>query len=215
MSKLETVLVGVFVGAACPLLAFVGCWWSAAVLHMHIPEVPLSAVIASALTGLCLGVLLDVFLLRRWVRRFYQASVWLMAMLFLSLDVVAVGFFMGLPLGTLALGTLAGLYMGRRARHAGRGPSRAVDSVRVTALTAAAATAAAAFPIGIIAIRERDIAIFLGSLTALSPDDLRGLGGMALIGLLCAVLFLLQYGLARNAGLVAYRLGGLTSGEEP
>ncbi|MHC4406209.1 MAG: hypothetical protein ACYTG0_41775, partial [Planctomycetota bacterium] len=109
MSRLEAIIVGLFVGTAFPLLTFVVFWWPAALLHMCVPDFPLGMVIASALTGLSLGLLLDVLFLRRWVRSFYMANMWLMVVLYLGLSIISVAFFMGLPVGTLALGMTAGV----------------------------------------------------------------------------------------------------------
>ncbi len=83
------------------------------------PGVPVTAVIAAAMSGLVVGIVLDLLLLRRWIRRFYTASLWLMAVIYGALCVVAVAFFMGLPVGTFPLKLLAGIYAGRRQHHAG------------------------------------------------------------------------------------------------
>lgn len=118
MSKTERTLVGVFLAGICPLLAFVMCWWTAAVVHACMPGVSVNAVIVTALSGLLAGIVLDLLLLRKWIRRFYTSSLWLMAAIYGALCVVAVAFFMGLPVGTFGLGILAGIYAGRRQRHA-------------------------------------------------------------------------------------------------
>ena len=207
MSKLETIIVGLFVGIACPLLIFVAFWWSAALLHMRVPDFPLSMVIASALTGLCLGLFLDVFLLRRWVRGFYMANMYLMAILYLGLSIVAVAFFMGLPAGTIALGIAAGVYMGRRERHVHIDGVNAIPTLRKTALIAASVTAMSALPIGILALNEQDVLIMLENLSGFNQASLRGFAGFTLIGLLCIFLFLIQYWFSKKAGLLAFNIG--------
>jgi hypothetical protein len=207
MSILERALIKAFVGTACPLLTFVALWWSTALLHMHIPALPLTVVIVSSVAGLGLGLVLDVLMLGRWVQRFYSANLWLMVVLYLSLAATATAFLMGIPAGTMAVGALAGVYMGRRAHHAHSDPLSAVGAVRVTALAAGAVTAVAALPIGLLALREEDIMYTVGSLPGMGRASLDGVGGILLICLLCVVLFVLQYALARKAGLVAFGLG--------
>jgi hypothetical protein len=61
----------------------------------------------------------------------------------------------------------------------------------------------AALPIGILALNERDILKMLETLSGLSQASLRGFAGFALVGLLCVLLFLMQYWLSRKAGLLA------------
>jgi len=207
ISRLESIIVGLFVGIACPLLSFVAFWWSAALLHMRVPEFPLSMVIAAALTGLGLGLLLDVLFLRRWVRRFYMANLWLMIILYLGLSIVAVAFFMGFPVGTIALGTIAGIYMGRRATHAHIDCINAVPTLRITALIAASVTAVAALPIGILALNEQGVLRMLENLSGINQASLRGAAGFTLVALLCVLLFLIQYWFSRKAGFLACNIG--------
>ena len=207
IGKSESIVVGLFLGIACPFLLFVLFWWSTALLHMRVPGFPLSVVIAAALTGLVLGVLLDVFLLKRWVRQFYTANLRSMIILYLALSVLAFASFMGLPVGTIAIGTLAGVYMGRRASHAHTGRSRTIPALRATALVTALVTALAALPIGLLALREKDILENLERISGISRTSLQGAVGFALIIFLCGLLFLIQYSLSRIAGFLAWNTG--------
>jgi hypothetical protein len=207
MSKLESTLVGLFVGIACPLLTFVVFWWSAALIHMRTSSFPLRMVIAMALTGLSLGLLLDVLFLRKWVQRFYMANLWLMSIIYLCLCIVAVAFFMGLPAGTIVLGIAAGVYMGRRENHVHIDGINAIPTLRKTALITASVTAMAALPIGILALNEQDILIVLENLSGLDQASIRGFAGFTLIGLLCVLLFLIQYWFSKKAGLLAFNIG--------
>ncbi len=207
MNKTETIIIGVFLGTACPLLAFVVFWWSAALLHMRFPDFPLSIVIVSALTGLSMGLVLDILFLRWWVQKFYIASVWLMIVLYLSLSIIAVAFFMGLPVGTFVLGIAAGAYMGRRESSIHSDRISVVSTLRKTALMTATVTTMPALPIGILALKERDVLNMLKNLTDLTPTSLRGFSGFAFIALLCVLLFLMQYFFSKKAGLLAFDLG--------
>ena len=207
MSKLESVLVGLFIGITCPLLIFVGFWWSAALLHRYLPDFPLQFVIASAVTGLCVGMILDVLFLKNWVPRFYTTNIWLMGIIYIALSIAAVAFFMGLPVGTIILGILAGIYMGRRACHAQIDLTMDESSLRKTSLAAGAVTSMAAFPIGLLALNEDDILEMLQSLLGIWQLNFRGWAGFTLIGLLCIFLYLIQYWLSKQVGYLAYHAG--------
>ena len=211
MSRIETIIVGLFVGIACPLLVSVIFWWSAALLHMGITDFPPGMVIASALTGLGLGLLLDVLFFRRWVQRFYTASLWLMTVVYLSLSTVAVAFFMGLPVGTIALGVFAGVYVGRRGGHLHIDGISVLPILRKTALVTASITAMTALPIGILALREQDILRMLENLSGIDGASLRGPAGFALISMLCILLFLIQYWSSKKAGQLASNMGDRSS----
>ena len=164
-------------------------------------------VIAMALTGLCVGLVLDVFFLRNWVGRFYTANLWLVSICYLGLCIVAVAFFMGLPVGTLALGIIACVYIGRRECHAHTDWKEALPTLRKAALTSAGVTTMAALPIGVLALDEQDVLDMLGSLSGLGQVSLQGWAGFTLIGLLCILLFLVQYWFSEKAGSLAYNAG--------
>jgi hypothetical protein len=207
MSKIETIIIGSFIGIACPLLTFVAFWWPAAWVHINVPNFSLTVVITLALIGLGLGLVLDVFFLRQLVKKFYTASIRLLTIFYLGLCLVAVAFFMGLPVGTFALGIAAGVYTGRRMRVLRFDGNNAAPAIRRTALVTAAVTAMAALPIGILALREEDILKMLGTLLSLSQMTLRGFVGFMLIGVLCFILFVMQYWFSKKAGLLAFYKG--------
>jgi hypothetical protein len=204
MSKIETIIVGLLIGIACPLVSFVIFWWSSALIHRYVPSIPLNIVITSAITGLGLGLLLDMLLLKRWVQRFYISNIWLMIVLYIGRGIIAVAFFMGLPFGTIALGTFAGIYMGRRAKFIHADGITTVLSLQKTALITASFTAMASFPIGILALNEKDVLEMLENFSGIKQANLEGIAGLILITILCGLLFLIQYWFTRKAGLIAY-----------
>lgn len=208
MSRLESVIIGIFAGITCPLLTFVAFWWTAAVIHMYVSPMPLAVVIMAALAGLALGCLLDVAFLRRWIRKFYTANVWVMTAVYLGLCVIAVAFFMGLPVGTFSLGIAASAYMGRREHHRQAARERVASTLRKSALLAASVTAAAALPIGIFALEEPSVLRLLDGNLGIVGTSLHGTVGLMLIGFLCFLLFAMQYWCSEAAGHVAFRIGG-------
>ena len=208
MNRAESIIVGLFVGISCPLLTFVLFWWTTAAIHLHVPGVPVRVVIAVALAGLALGLLLDMAFLRRWVKKFYTANVWLMVTVYLGLSAVAVAFFMGLPVGTFLLGIAAGIYVGRRERHALAAGTRVALALRRTAFLAASVTAVAAFPIGILALHEQSLIGFLERALGFDKTGMQGGSGLTLVILLSLALFAFQYGSTKKAGQLAFSVGG-------
>jgi hypothetical protein len=217
MSKLENTIVGILLGGACAWLSFVACWWTAAVVHMYVGGVSINVVIAAALTGLLVGIVLDVLFLRRWIRGFYAARLWLLAIVYGALCVVAVASFMGLPVGTFALGLLAGAYAGRRQIH---NPSDDIPGhgLRRVAFFAALLTAGAALPIGLLALHEQSVAELFRRILGISSWG----AGVMVVCLLCMVLFGAQYWCSLGAGGLALRVGissaqpsGAANGSQP
>ena len=207
MNKVEKIIIGIFIGISCPLLTFVVFWWTSAFLYARFAVIPLSLVILLAFTGLGLGLLFDILFLRQWVHGFYKANLWLMVILYLCLCIMGVAFFMGLPIGTLASGTIAGIYMGRRISHYSNEWINGALLLRKTALITAMVTTLAALPIGILALNDQDIVNMLGSLSAINQASLKGAGGFIIIAILCGILFLIQYWLSRKAGLLGLYMG--------
>lgn len=207
MSKTESTIVGVFLAGICPLLVFVVCWWTAAVVQARVPGVSVNAVIVTAMSGLLVGIVLDLLLLQRWIRRFYTTSLWLMAAIYGALCLVAVAFFMGLPVGTFGLGLLAGFYAGRRQHHAASAGAAVRRGLRRVSFFAALLTAGAALPIGILGLQERSVVEILRKILGIAPSAVRGATGVMLVCLLSVALFGAQYWCSLQAGWLAFRMG--------
>ena len=205
MRKTESIVVGVLLGFAIPSLGFVGFWWTTALIHMSIPGIPVEVVIAGAFTGLVVGLVIDAVYLKRWIKCVYTAKPRVLVMFYLGLCVVAVGLFMGLPVGTLILGVGAGIYAGRRCRFATAGRKASAVSIRKTALFAASVTALAAFPIGLLALRDRSVISLLETRLFFGLVQLGSVTGPVLIALLCCTLFAIQYGCTLAAGKLSYK----------
>ena len=209
VSRTESIIVGSVLGLACPLLTFVLFWWTTAVLHMCLPQVPVQVVVAAALTGLGLGIVLDIVYLKRWIKVFYSANIWILVAVYVGLCAVAVAFCMGLPAGTLLLGTGTGAYIGRRQYHSQADIASGTATLRKTAFFAASVTTTAALPIGLLALDDRGVLDFLETLLGFGQADLRGFVGVILVvGVLCLLLFAVQYWCSRIAGQLAFRSGG-------
>lgn len=105
--KLEKIITIVSVAAMPILFFFITGWW------LSIPFVAESEIFLFALTGLCVGVLADVFYLKAWIKRMEnQPAAWMAMYLFYAIGLF--GMFMGVPVFILVLGPVAGFLLGRR-----------------------------------------------------------------------------------------------------
>ena len=200
-------MIGLFLGVACPLLAFVLFWWTTAAFHFYLVDISVSVIIMAALTGLVIGIVLDILFIKRWVKRFYTANVSLLIVVYLGLCMVSVAFFMGLPVGTFALGIAVGAYAGRRQRHMQTHGTSVTTALRKAAFLAAFVTTATAFPIGILVLYDQSVLKLLDTIFGFDQASLRGPVGLAMVIFLCLVLFLVQYWCSRQAGKLTFRIG--------
>jgi len=150
---------------------------------------------------------LDIMWLKHWVRRFYTANTYFMIAVYLSLSVVALAFFMGLPIGNMVLGILAGIYVGRKECHAGGGGNTFSRAVRKVSLLAAFVTTAEALPIGVLALDEQSVVEFLRSFLALARSAIAWSSGVTLVAAMCVVLFAVQYWCTRISATFAFSPG--------
>jgi hypothetical protein len=101
---IETFILGVFFGLA-PLAAF----FIATVLFASI-VFGKETIGPWTLWSLLLGLFTDILFLKRWVKNAYTMSAKAIGAVYIFYSVCAVGFFMGLPIGNIFLGILAGVY---------------------------------------------------------------------------------------------------------
>ncbi|NWG12111.1 MAG: hypothetical protein HXY20_01100 [Acidobacteria bacterium] len=118
---------------------------------------------------------------------------------------IATASFMGLPVGTLVLETLAGLYVGRRYRHAGIPADGFPRRTRKASLLVALVTGMASLGIGILALRETYILAAIQKIAGTDPGAATMVlaGGMVLV--LCLLLVALQYWCTRAAAARSFR----------
>jgi hypothetical protein len=173
----------------------------------HVLRIPESEIAVAAFTGLALGVTLDVLYLRRWISRFYSADVRVMVLVYLCCSAIAVAFFMGLPVGNIVLGALAGVYIGRREYHAARSGESVSKTVRKASLFTAIVTGAEALPIGFLALNEDWVVEWLQAVTGMDPWAATSLLGIGLIVLLCIVLMAIQFWCTKTMAWIAFGRG--------
>lgn len=205
MSKRESQIVAVILGVMSPYLAGVACWWTAAVLYFagvpHLGERPIAI---AAFAGLAVGIAADVLWLRRWVAGIYTANLALIGMIYLACSVVALASCMGTPPGNLLLGTLAGVYAGRRALHSGAGVPEAARIRRRGAAFTAAVTGTESFFIGLLALREDSTRRMLAAALRVDVAVVAGPLGVMVIVALVVVLIGLQFWCTSTAARIAF-----------
>jgi hypothetical protein len=207
LSKTESIIVGVFLAGVCPLLTFVACWWTAAIVSMNVPGISEHTIALAALLGLTAGIVLDLLFLPMWIRRFYTAGWRWMWAFYAALFLLAGAIFMGVPVGTFGLGLLTGVYAGRRYHHAGSEAAAAGHDLRRVSFFTASLTAVTALPISILGLKEQTVVDLVRKIPGIEPSILQGVSGAGVVCLFCVVLFAALYGGSLAAGWWAYRLG--------
>ena len=205
-NRLEQTIVGIFISLACPASFLIAAWWTSAGLSIfHVVPISDQGIATIALAGLGLGILLDVLCLKRWMARFYDVDWRLAVPIYLYWVMIATASFMGLPLGTVTLGILAGLYLGRRHRHAAMPEEVFARLVRTGSLQVAAMTGVASLGVGVLALGDAYIVADIQRVLGTSPSTTRFALGPALVVVLSLILVAVQYWCTRTAATLAFR----------
>ena len=130
---------------------------------------------------------------------FYTVNWCWVAAVYLGLSAIALALCMGVPLGTFAVGTIGGVYLGRRLRHAQADLNMASRTLTSGALCTASLTAALALPIGLMALHEPIVVRAAGAF-GLEPGTISGPAGQVWMVMICLALFALQFCSTRAAG---------------
>jgi len=108
MGKIESLMLGIFFGLVAPAAFFMATVLFTAIAFGTKVLGPWE------LWSLLPGLLIDVLFLRRWVKNAYTMNAKAVGALYIFYSVCALGFFMGIPIGNIFLGILAGIYSARR-----------------------------------------------------------------------------------------------------
>jgi len=113
MSKIESVILGMFLGFLPLVVCFVGTvLFAGMVFGTEVLE-------AWALWSLVPGVAIDVVFLKKWVRNAYQINSKILAAIYIFYAVIAIGMCMGMPIFHFAMCIAAGFYIARKMHFAG------------------------------------------------------------------------------------------------
>jgi hypothetical protein len=208
LTSTESIIIGFVVGILCPLLLFVLFWWVAASLYLfNAVQIPESGVAVTAIAGLVLGITLDLLYIKRWISQFYSVDLRVLVLVYLICSMMAVAFFMGLPAGNLVLGTLAGVYIGRREVHGSRSSDLAMNTIRKASFFTTIVTGGEALVIGLLALNEDWVVEWLVAVTGISPFAVTSWFGTGLILALCAVLMVVQFWCTRTMAWITFERG--------
>jgi hypothetical protein len=109
MKNIEKKINGLIIGCVFPLslgLLSVTIWVSI--------DKSESRLFIYLISGLLIGVLIDLKFLKGWINRRFNLPIWIIALIYIVYNVFVYGFFMGLPVFNAFLGLLAGYYFGNR-----------------------------------------------------------------------------------------------------
>ncbi len=179
ISKKETIILGVVIGVMVPSSFFI---LSVIVMQFRrLYPVQERDIPLVAFSCLGLGVVLTAIRLKNWIRKFYHANLFLMAVLYLCWSAVAVAVFMGVPLGNLVWGMLAGSYIGRRKYHEEVSREVLMKSAKNAGMFTGLVTSIEALPVGLFAFGQNE------STPTTNPVEI------AVVILLCCILFAMQF----------------------
>jgi hypothetical protein len=160
--KLERFLFGLILAPLMPIAGFLAAWWASFSL---LPEkwIPVGAI-----AGLFLGVLADIFLLKKLIDRACQLTPIFWVAVFLFYTVGIFGFFMGVPVFNALLALPAGFVAAAKMAQ-----QKAADPGRVRQ----AAKRTAWFTTGVLFFVCAASA-FIALLSSSTASDLRGMLGL-------------------------------------
>ncbi len=195
---MESLILGVFLGAIFPIMLFLAGWWGS------IGFVAERDIFKFALLGLGLGILVDALFLKRWVAKAFQLNKVVLVSIYLFYSTCIYGFFMGFPVFNAAMGIVAGLYVGRRMCHQKANTEEFDRNVGITGILATIVMAIACLSSALLALGESSL-----------PEQVEGMlrldfevtwpmiNGLIIVG--GAALVLSQYWLTKKAASLAFR----------
>jgi len=204
MYRFEETFIGIIIGFLCPFLCFIFLWWTSAALSKII-SFPDTCVIIAALSGLSLGIIIDIFYLNYLKSRFYLINIKIAVLIYLFCSLVAVAFLMGLPFANILLGILGGLYIGRKYHHINKNNRKFENASRKVSIFTAIVTGIEALLIGFIAIQQSEGVKVIHSILGISESTIAGTIGILIICILSFIIMVIQYLCTRTASKFAFK----------
>lgn len=112
MNKFDKAFAGIILGFIILAVSFYGFWWGGFAAGLDVK--------VSAITGIIVGILIDVIFLGKLLPGFYHLSRLALLLLYAAYSIGIFGFFMGVPVFNVVPGVLAGLYVGRKMKITGQ-----------------------------------------------------------------------------------------------
>jgi hypothetical protein len=202
-NKFEIIFLVLLIGVIAPIFFFLAGWWGA---YLLAPE---SQIPFFMLTGLGMGIVIDLLFLSKWVNVSYQIHPIFLIAIYLFYSVAIFGFFMGVPVFNSIMGPLAGFYIGRRLKQEKAGPKKTNRMIHRTGLFASFVLAVACTASFILAASEITLASningmlrdMLGLNINLDNPTILLLSAITGIGIVAAEYFLTRAA-AKKAGIL-------------
>lgn len=192
---------------AIPAVTFFIAWWSSAALYLYTGiDIGEQGVKYAALSGLAVGVIADVFLLRVTCKRWYTAPVIVPLILYFFFSIIAYAVFMGLPTGVLFTGILAGAYKGRRHKFLKSGMDVTRQSIHRFAIITALVTGGFTLLSAVLVITDQSHLYDIRHIPGLPQIVITQQQMLALIISSVPVLSIMQYCMTRATAFWAHRL---------
>jgi len=163
MKNFEQLIIGLVFGFAFPLLISLLAmliWFYFSGNESYAPY--------TLIAGFSLGIIIDLFFLKRWIIRRYDLSLAFIIGLYLLYNIGIYGMFMGFPVINLLMGFVAGYYFGKRVKSKNitieKQPGIIKRVSQFTALVMTLICVSSAF----LALREKSIGITLQSMLGLN-----------------------------------------------
>jgi len=108
----DKIVIDLLLGAAFPVF----CFLAAGTIWFYVDRNE-TVVLYYVVTGLIVGLLIDLRYLKGWIIRRFELPIWFMVALYLFYNIGMYGMFMGFPVFNLFWGIIAGYYFGLRINH--------------------------------------------------------------------------------------------------
>lgn len=165
MKKTEKILIGILLFILIPVSFFFLGWWFSAIIYL-IKVFPINSLIMTNLPFICLGIgfIITVSFITNFIKKFYSVDLRLLIFIFLGWSFIVLAFFMGLPVGNLLLGSVAGIYIGRKIYHQNKDNGISNDITIKTAYLTSFVTAGLSIFVGILSSFKYVLLIILVSI---------------------------------------------------
>jgi len=158
MKSFDRLIFNVLFALVIPVICLIIFWW-VSFLFTHNTK----PIIIAAMSGLCLGIIIDLLLRYLYKPDVYKIPVYLTILVYLFYNTWAFSSFMGVPVFNLVPGVFAGFYRARRMIYEQRTQDCKSEIQRVSIFTALIT--------GIVCLFSATIALISKS----TPDDLEGM----------------------------------------
>jgi hypothetical protein len=206
IEKREYYLIATILAFLMPLILAVVFWWTVASLDIFkIVAVSEQIIAIAACTGLAIGIVLDFVFLKKWTPKFYEMNKSVSVLLYLFCSLMAVAFCMGVPVGNLFLGLLAGIYIGRKCHYLNSDQASFASAAKNVSIFSAFVTSIEALPIGLLALQEESIINSVNRIFGFVLFHANKIIDVLLIMILSCILFGVQFIITRFGTRLSFR----------